>query len=130
MDDLHEFVPDFLLIGHIAHDVTPQGPRLGGTVSYGAYTAVAFGLRVGLLTSAQPGEPLLNKLPPGVRVINIPAEHTTTFDNQYTNGRFLCFLNCLSSFDVIAAASSFSCPHSLDVLGRRNDPHHRSPNHR
>ena len=85
MDDLKTFVPDYLLIGHIAHDVTPQGPRLGGTVSYGAYTAAAFGLRVGILTSAQPDEPLLRDLPPNVRVLSIPAERTTTFDNQYTS---------------------------------------------
>jgi hypothetical protein len=60
-----DFVPDYLLIGHIAHDVTPEGPRLGGTVSYGAFTAVAMGMRVGILTSTRPDEPLLHKLPPG-----------------------------------------------------------------
>lgn len=78
-----DFVPDYLLIGHIAHDVTPNGPRLGGTVSFGAYTAAAFGLRVGILTSAAPGEPLLNDLPPQAIVISTPAEHTTIFDNRY-----------------------------------------------
>ena len=46
-----DFVPDYLFIGHIAHDITPAGPQLGGTVSYGAHTAAAFGLRVGILTS-------------------------------------------------------------------------------
>jgi hypothetical protein len=69
----NNFVPDYLLIGHIAHDVTPEGPRLGGTVSYGAYTALALGLRVGVLTSTRPDEPLLRKLPPSVHVISIPA---------------------------------------------------------
>ncbi len=85
MDNQNHFVPDYLLVGHIAHDVTPQGPRLGGTVSYGAYTAAAFGLRVGILTSTQPNEPLLRDLPPNVQVVSIPAERTTTFDNQYTS---------------------------------------------
>lgn len=87
IDNFENFVPDYLLIGHIAHDVTPEGPRLGGTVSYGAYTAVAMGLRVGVLTSTRPDEPLLQKLPPSVRVISIPAEHTTTFDNRYDQGK-------------------------------------------
>ena len=86
MTDITEIVPDYLLIGHIAHDVTPQGPTLGGTVSYAAYTAVAFGLKVGILTSSQPGEPLLADLPPGVMVISVPAAHTTTFENVYTDG--------------------------------------------
>lgn len=74
---------DYLLIGHIAADVTPNGFRLGGTVSYAAHTAVAFGLRVGILTSAAPNEPLLAELPPQVTVLSVPAEHTTTFDNRY-----------------------------------------------
>jgi sugar/nucleoside kinase (ribokinase family) len=81
------FIPDYLLIGHIAHDVTPEGPRLGGTVSYGARTAAAFGLRVAILTSTRPEEPLLAQLPPEVHVVSIPAEHTTTFDNRYIDGK-------------------------------------------
>ncbi len=83
MTEPHDFVPDYLLVGHVAHDVTPTGPRLGGTVSYGAHTAVAFGLRVAVLTSTAPGEPLLRDLPPEAVVVSVPAEHTTTFDNRY-----------------------------------------------
>jgi sugar/nucleoside kinase (ribokinase family) len=81
-----DFAPDYLLIGHVAHDVTPSGPRLGGTVSYGAHTAVAFGLRVGILTSTRLDEPVLRDLPPQVTVVSVPAEHSTTFDNRYTDG--------------------------------------------
>lgn len=80
-----DFVPDYLLLGHVVHDVTPQGPQLGGTVSYGAHTAAALGLRVGVLTSTRPGEPLLARLPPGAVVTNIPAEHSTMFENRYTD---------------------------------------------
>jgi sugar/nucleoside kinase (ribokinase family) len=87
MTETIDFVPDYLLIGNITHDVTPEGPRLGGTVSYGAFTAVALGLRVGVLTSARADEPLLRKLPPQACVVNIPAEHTTTFENRYANGK-------------------------------------------
>lgn len=84
MPNAAEIVPDYLLIGHITHDVTPYGPHLGGTVSFAAHTAAAFGLKVALLTSAAPDEPLLQRLPDGVMVVNIPAEHTTTFENIYT----------------------------------------------
>jgi sugar/nucleoside kinase (ribokinase family) len=66
--------------------VTPHGPQLGGTVSYAAQTAVAFGQRVGILTSATPGNPLLNDLPAEATVICVPAEHTTTFENIYSDG--------------------------------------------
>lgn len=79
-----DIIPDYLLIGHIARDITPQGPQLGGTVSYAAYTAAAFGLRVAILTSAAPSEPLLRFLPPDVSVISVPSRHTTTFENLYT----------------------------------------------
>jgi sugar/nucleoside kinase (ribokinase family) len=85
MTELNDFVPDYLLVGHITHDVTPQGPRLGGTVSYGAHTAAALGLRVGILTSTMPNEPLLHNLPPQVRIHCIPAEQTTMFENRYTD---------------------------------------------
>lgn len=77
--------PDYLLVGHIAHDVTPHGPRLGGTVSYAAHTAAAFGLRVAVLTSSAPGEPLLARLPVGTALHSIPAGHTTTFENRYSS---------------------------------------------
>jgi sugar/nucleoside kinase (ribokinase family) len=81
-----ELTPDYLLVGHLAHDITPSGPQLGGTVAYAAYTAVAFGLRVGILTSTQPDEPLMRRLPDGVMVTSVPAEFTTTFENLYING--------------------------------------------
>ncbi len=29
---------DYLVIGHVAHDLTPEGPRLGGTAAYSALT--------------------------------------------------------------------------------------------
>lgn len=87
-----DFIPDYLLIGHISHDVTPDGPRLGGTVSFGAHTAAAFGLSVAILTSAAPDEPLLHDLPPQVAVINIPAEHTTTFENRYNGNSRIQYL--------------------------------------
>lgn len=77
------FIPDYLLIGHIAHDVTPHGPQLGGTVSYGAHTAAAFGLKVAVLTSTQRDEPLLGHLPPTAVVQSVPAAHTTMFENRY-----------------------------------------------
>jgi sugar/nucleoside kinase (ribokinase family) len=77
---------DYLLIGHVAHDLTPTGPRLGGTVAYSALTARALGMRVGIVTAAGPEtslEPLKD-----VHVISLPSSQSTTFENIYTeNGR-------------------------------------------
>ncbi len=75
---------DTLLIGHIAADVVPQGLTLGGTVGYAAWTAHAFGRRVGVLTSARPDDPLLATFAPQISIRVIPAAATTTYDNQYT----------------------------------------------
>ncbi|MBC8100281.1 MAG: ribokinase, partial [Armatimonadetes bacterium] len=77
--------PDYLLIGHLTADLTPDGRTPGGTVTYAAHTAHAFGLNVGVLTSAASDEPLLDALRPVAEVVCIPAAHTTTFENLYTS---------------------------------------------
>jgi sugar/nucleoside kinase (ribokinase family) len=77
---------DFLLIGHMTADVTPDDRTAGGTVSFAARTAHSFGLRVGLLTSAAEGEPLLDSLSPYAEVVSIPShDATTTYENIYTD---------------------------------------------
>lgn len=74
---------DYLLIGHMTADLTPGGRKAGGTVSYAARTAAAFGLRVGLLTSAAVDEPLLDTLRPYAEIRSLPAAETTTYENIY-----------------------------------------------
>ena len=76
--------PDYLLIGHMTADLTPDGRLPGGTVSYATRTAAAFGLRVALLTSAAAGDPLLDTLEPFGEIVSLPAEQTTTYENIYT----------------------------------------------
>jgi sugar/nucleoside kinase (ribokinase family) len=76
---------NYLLIGHITADLTPEGNRrLGGTASYAARTARAFGLQVRLLSSAARNEPLLDELAPFVDEQKIvPTDSTSTFENIY-----------------------------------------------
>lgn len=77
---------DYLLIGHIAVDLTPNGKQLGGTVSYSALTAKAMGLKVGIITSV--GDDANLEILNGIQIINIPTKHSTTFENVKTeNGR-------------------------------------------
>ena len=74
---------DYLVIGHVAHDLTPQGPRLGGTAAYSALTARALGLRVGVLTASGPEttlEPLKD-----IPVVSLESDYSTTFENIYTS---------------------------------------------
>jgi len=73
---------DYIVVGHLSRDLTPQGPRLGGTAAYAALTAHALGLRVGVVT-AWGGEVPLDVLD-GIQVRHVAAEHSTTFENVYT----------------------------------------------
>lgn len=74
---------DYLLIGTITADLTPQGRILGGTVSYASRVAQAFGHRVGVMTSAIPDDPLLDQLRPYADVTVFPSAETTTYENIY-----------------------------------------------
>lgn len=73
---------DYLVIGHITQDITPQGPRMGGTATFSALTARALGLRVGIVTSwgSELALDALDQIP----VANFPTERSTTFENIYT----------------------------------------------
>ena len=81
---------DYLVIGHVAHDLTPEGPRLGGTASYSALTAMALGLRVGIVTASGPETSLapLGDIP----VISIASPNSTTFENIYTKSGRIQYL--------------------------------------
>ena len=74
---------NYLIIGHLTRDLTPTGPRLGGTVAYAGLTAYALGLRVGIVTSWGGELPLGNLK--HIPIISYPAEHSTTFENIYTD---------------------------------------------
>ncbi len=77
---------DYLVVGHAAVDITPTGMQLGGTVSYSSLTARALGMRVGIVTAVGEGAPM--QALDGITIVNIPSEHSTTFENIKTeNGR-------------------------------------------
>lgn len=83
MDSPKKLTPiDYLVIGHIAKDYTPEGYTLGGTAAYAGRTAQAHGLCVGLLTSF--AEDLDLSSLEGLQIRNLPSESTTTFENHYT----------------------------------------------
>lgn len=77
---------DVLLIGHVTRDLVDQAPDsdylIGGTVSFGAVTALRLGRTPTILTSAE-SEADLADLPPGVKVQLLPSKATTTFANVY-----------------------------------------------
>lgn len=85
---MHALMPlepvDYLVIGHLTRDLTPTGPRLGGTAAYAALTARALGLRVGILTACSPDLDLSELH--GIPAVVLPSEHTTTFENVSVHG--------------------------------------------
>ncbi len=87
MSELFPVQPvEYLVMGHVAVDLTPAGNQLGGTVSYAALTARAMGLRVGIVTSVGEDAPL--QALDGIQIVNIPTENSTIFENIKTeNGR-------------------------------------------
>jgi sugar/nucleoside kinase (ribokinase family) len=106
MLDLVSLEPvDYLVIGHVAHDLTPTGPRLGGTVAYAALTARALGMRAGVVTSSGPETSLepLNEIP----VISLQSSQSTTFENIYTEQGRIQFLRAQAAridFDNVPEA--------------------------
>lgn len=75
--------PDYLIIGHVARDLTPQGTRLGGTAAYAGLTAARLGLRVAVLTAAT-ADLELDELS-ALAIERQPADENTTFENRYAS---------------------------------------------
>ena len=86
---------DFLVIGHLCKDLTPDGYRLGGTVTYAAITARNLGLRAGVLTRCGADVELGDSLA-GVDVRRLPSAITTTFENLYRAGRRTQYVRAVS----------------------------------
>lgn len=85
--------PNYLIVGHFTADITPQGRIAGGTVSYTAPIARAFGHEVGIVTAAAVGESLLSVLMPYAQLSVRQSDHSTTFENLYHNGKRTQYLH-------------------------------------
>jgi 1D-myo-inositol 3-kinase len=80
---------DLLVLGHVTCDEIGDERRLGGAASFAARAAVALGLRVGLVTAAPAGSPLLADLRglPGLTLALRDAGAMTTFRLDYSGAR-------------------------------------------
>ncbi len=109
---------DYLLIGHITRDLTPDGDVVGGTVTYSGRIGQTFGLETAVLTSCQPDYPGLQELAT-LEVVTVPAEETTTFENIYTpDGRqqtIYSIANRITSQDVPEAWKNAKIVHLAPV---------------
>jgi hypothetical protein len=74
---------DYLAIGHVCKDLTPDGYTLGGTVSFSARLARALGCRTAVLTRSS-DDFVWPPFPPDIETCVVPSFHTTLFENVYT----------------------------------------------
>jgi hypothetical protein len=106
MLDLASLEPvDYLILGHVTEDLTPAGPRLGGTVAFSGLTARALGLRVGVVTAASDSTSMADL--GGIQVVRVASPHTTTFQNTPTpQGRIQALFHEASPipFEAVPAA--------------------------
>ena len=98
---------DYLIVGHLCVDITPQGRQLGGTAAYAALTARALGMRVGVVT-AWGGElslaPLSNR---GISIAAFATSQSTCFENIRINNERVQILHHVApglAFGKIPAA--------------------------
>ncbi len=70
---------DYLIIGHVTQDITPNGLVIGGTAAYSSLTARALGMRVGIVTACDSciTSPVLDAIP----VAGLHSQESTTFEN-------------------------------------------------
>jgi sugar/nucleoside kinase (ribokinase family) len=73
---------DYLVIGHVSQDLTPEGFVIGGTAAYSAATAKILGCRTAVVTSYADADEM-DLFLPDVTVYNVRASATTTFENIY-----------------------------------------------
>ena len=74
--------PDFVIVGHVVQDLTPQGSRLGGAATFASLQARRLGRTVGVVTRA--GKDVLSDpQPSGIEFAGRSSQETTTFENRY-----------------------------------------------
>ncbi len=82
---------DYVTIGHVTQDLTPQGPRLGGTASYSSLTARSLGLRAGIVTACSEDADI--SILDGITVAGFRTDQCTTFENIHTPEGRIQFLH-------------------------------------
>ncbi len=74
---------DYLVIGHLSRDLTPDGPQPGGTAAFAALTARAMGMKVGIITAL--GDDLSVEALGNIPLAGISTEVSTSFENIQTD---------------------------------------------
>ncbi len=81
---------DYLCIGHLTEDVTPDGITIGGTAAFSILTAKALKVSCGLVTSYK--EAHLPERFDGITAITQTTETMLRFENHYEKGNRIQFV--------------------------------------
>ena len=103
---------NYLIIGHLSYDITPDGVRLGGTASYASVTAHAFGKSVGIVTSwGEESDLHLGQLK-DIPLFSHPSPNSTSFKNiQTPHGREQILFNTANSLSFADIPTEwYPCP--------------------
>lgn len=115
---------DYLVVGHVSHDLVGDSSQIGGTAVFASRTAQALGCRTAVLTSASPDFELQRTMA-GIIVHRIAAKETTTFENVYSaqgrRQRLLGVASYLKSKDIPASLERPSILH-LAPIANEVDP--------
>ncbi len=104
-----------LCIGHCCHDLVDGSYILGGSASYSSFLSSAWGLETSVLTSF--GKDFLFKdrfEELGIDLLNMPAEHTTVFQNTYLDNNRIQYLK--SRAETITSAALASKNRDYDIV--------------
>ncbi len=83
---------DFLAVGHVTKDLSPDGSyTVGGTATYATLTARALGVSAAVMTSA-PTDFDLSRALTGIRLHVVPSSTPTVFENIYHGNQRLQYV--------------------------------------
>ncbi len=78
--------PDLVAIGHVTWDVLPDDladRKAGGAVAFASATSRSFGINAAIVTSCADDYPISDIVDASDRLIRIPSDDTSTFENRY-----------------------------------------------
>ena len=119
----HEHI-DYLAVGHICHDLSSDGPVIGGSAAYGSATALVLGCRTAVVTSSAQEDNSGGRLDKIVSSI-FGMTKTTLFENVYTPAGRVQTIHAvaesISSDDIPASWQRASIVH-LAPIANEVDP--------
>ena len=78
--------PQLLAIGHVTFDISPDDLETrhpGGAVAFASITASRLGINAAIVTSCADDYPIEDIVDASGRLVRIPSEDTSTFENRY-----------------------------------------------